>query len=383
MKGSLKIGRVFGIAIQLHYSWFIIFVLITFGMAWSLYDVDPADREPLWACVATGIATSLLLFGSVVAHELAHSLVAIRNGIPVRSITLFFLGGMAQITREATKPKTELLVALAGPACSLVIAGVMGLVWYLVWGHGDGGDSAPSYMVFWLAWINLLLGLFNLIPGFPLDGGRVLRAVLWRRTGDYRRASLAAATVGRGVAYLMIGAGVVTVFLNVLGKDINPFNGIWLAIIGVFLHQTATASYRQVEMRESLRSLLVRSVMLTDFLAVYPSLSLRALAQGHAAGAGSRLFVVNAQRELLGLVTVEDLKSVPETLWDATPVSAVMLPASKMPTVTPKDDAITVMERMEEEGVNEIAVVVGRVLVGVVLRHRLLHLMKLRSELGV
>lgn len=379
MKGSLRIGRLFGISLQLHYSWFIIFALITYGLASSLYDEDTG----LWVSVTTGILTSILLFASVVAHELAHSLVAIKNGIPVKSITLFFLGGMAQITREAARPKTELLVALAGPACSLLLAGIFGLVWVLVWGNSYAGTTGLGYTVFWLAWINLLLALFNLIPGFPLDGGRVLRAVIWHRTGDYKRASRIASLVGRGVAYLLIAAGIIAVFSNVFGRGINPLNGIWLAVIGLFLHQTATASYRQVELRESLRSLKARSVMVTDYLAVYPNLSLRAVVQGYVLPVGGQLFVVAADRRLLGMVSPDGIRSVPQSLWDATPVSAVMVPASKLLVVDPEDGALDILERMEESGVGEMPVVMGGVMLGIVVRQRLLHLIRLRSELGV
>ena len=379
MKGSLRIGRLFGISLQLHYSWFIIFALITYGLASSLYDEDTG----LWVSVTTGILTSILLFASVVAHELAHSLVAIKNGIPVKSITLFFLGGMAQITREAARPKTELLVALAGPACSLLLAGILGLVWVLVWGNSYAGTTGLGYTVYWLAWINLLLALFNLIPGFPLDGGRVLRAVIWQRTGDYKRASRIASLVGRGVGYLLIAAGIIAVFSNVFGRGINPLNGIWLAVIGLFLHQTAAASYRQVELRESLRSLKARSVMVTDYLAVYPNLSLRAVVQGYVLPVGGQLFVVAADRRLLGMVSPDGIRSVPQSLWDATPVSAVMVPASKLLVADPEEETLDILERMEENGIGEMPVVMGGVMLGIVVRQRLLHLIRLRSELGV
>jgi len=379
MKGSLRIGRLFGISLQLHYSWFIIFALITYGLASSLYDEDTG----LWVSVTTGILTSILLFASVVAHELAHSLVAIKNGIPVKSITLFFLGGMAQITREAARPKTELLVALAGPACSLLLAGIFGLVWVLVWGNSYAGTTGLGYTVYWLAWINLLLALFNLIPGFPLDGGRVLRAVIWQRTGDYKRASRIASLVGRGVGYLLIAAGIIAVFSNVFGRGINPLNGIWLAVIGLFLHQTAAASYRQVELRESLRSLKARSVMVTDYLAVYPNLSLRAVVQGYVLPVGGQLFVVAADRRLLGMVSPDGIRSVPQSLWDATPVSAVMVPASKLLVADPEEETLDILERMEENGIGEMPVVMGGVMLGIVVRQRLLHLIRLRSELGV
>ena len=379
MKGSLRIGRLFGITLQLHYSWFIIFAIITTSIAFSLYDED----TEAWIRVTAGILTSILLFASVVAHELAHSLVAIKNGIPVKSITLFFLGGMAQITREAARPKTELLVALAGPACSLLLAGIFGLIWFLVWGGSEEGTSGIGYTVFWLAWINLALALFNLIPGFPLDGGRVLRAVIWRRTGNYKKASRIASLVGRGVAYLMIAVGIIMVFSDVFGQDISAFNGVWIAFVGLFLYQTATASYRQVELRESLRSVTARSVMIADYLAVSPNMSLMALAQGYVLPASGRLFVVTGERRLVGMVTPDGIRSVPQPLWDATPVSAVMIPASKLAVADPQEEALSIMERMDEDGIDEMPVVTGGIMLGIIVRQRLLHLVRLRSELGV
>jgi len=175
MGGSFRLGKILGITIQLHFSWFIIFALIIFFLSYSLHQ----DEYPIWTSVIAGVVTSILLFASVVAHELAHSLVAIRSGIPVKSITLFFLGGVAQITREAARPKTELLMAIAGPLCSLMLAGIFGLIWFLVWDNGQ--QPLALLIIQWLASINLILALFNLIPGFPLDGGRILRALIWQR----------------------------------------------------------------------------------------------------------------------------------------------------------------------------------------------------------
>jgi len=226
MGGSFRLGKILGITIQLHFSWFIIFALIIGLLSYSLHD----EGYSLWTSIIAGVLTSILLFASVVAHELAHSLVAIRNGIPVKSITLFFLGGVAQITREAARPKTELLMAIAGPLCSLVLAGIFGSIWFLVWGNSQE-TFASNNPILWLASINLMLALFNLIPGFPLDGGRILRALLWQRTGDYKRATRIASLAGQSVAYLMIGGGIAIMFINLSTNFYIPVNGIMLAFI--------------------------------------------------------------------------------------------------------------------------------------------------------
>ena len=375
MGGSLRLGKILGITIQLHFSWFIIFALIIFLLSYSLLD-----DYSLWASVIAGVLTSILLFASVVAHELAHSLVAIRNGIPVKSITLFFLGGVAQITREAARPKTELLMAIAGPLCSLVLAGFFGLIWFLVW---DNQTFASNNPVLWLASINLMLALFNLIPGFPLDGGRILRALIWQRTGDYKRATRIASLAGQSAAYLMIGGGIAIMFINISTNFSIPINGIMLAFIGWFLHHFATTSYRQVEMREALRGFTAGAVMETDYIAISPSLSLKELVQNYVLPTGRRYFVVAEDGRLAGMVSFENIKTVPQTRWDITPVRAVMTPADKVVSARPEEEALSILERMEEYDLNQMPVVKERVVLGIVVRENLLHFIRLRSELGV
>jgi Zn-dependent protease/predicted transcriptional regulator len=377
MSGSLRLGRVWGIDVKLHYSWFIIFALITASLSLSFLE-----EHPLWVRIMTGVSTSILLFASVLAHELAHSLVAIRNGIPVKSITLFFLGGVAHIRREAAHPRTELLVAIAGPLCSLVLAAIFGLVWFAVWGIHDA-DSVSGDPVFWLAWINLVLALFNLIPGFPLDGGRVLRAIIWRRTKDYKKASHSAALVGQGVAYLMIAFGVAIVLGGSrIYEGLTAFSGIWIAFIGWFLYRAATTSYRQVELREALRHFKVRSVMGSDYVAVSPDVSLRELVEGYVLRAGSHYFVVFDEGRMKGILTYDDIKSVPQERWGATPVSAVMVPADKLIVAEPEEGALQALERMDDHDADAMPVVKDGIVLGMIVRQNLFRIMQLRSELG-
>ena len=371
MSGSLRLGKVFGVTINLHYTWFIIFALITVSFSLSL----PEDYS-LWLRAITGVFTSVLLFASVIAHELAHSLVAIRSGIPVKSITLFFLGGVAQITREATRPMTELLMAIAGPLCSLVLAGLFYGIGTAVWGDTQDGLDNP---IFWLALINLTLALFNLVPGFPLDGGRILRSLLWRSMGSYKRATHVASLVGRGVAYLLIIGGIALIFTT----DLSPLNGIWLAFIGWFLHSAATDSYRQVEMREALKGLTARAVMSSDYVVVSPSLSLRDLVQGYVLPTGRHYFVVVLEGRLEGVVTLENIKTVSQTQWGITPVRAVMAPADRVVRADPEEEALRVLERMEEHGINEMLVVKEGIVLGIITRANLLRSIQLRSELKI
>lgn len=381
MRSSLRLGKVWGITINLHYSWFLIFALIT-----SLLCFSFLQDYHLWVRVIASIGASLSLFASVMAHELAHSFVAIKSGIPVKSITLFFLGGVAHITREATRPMIELRMAIAGPLCSLMLAVIFGLIWFLIWGNTQPTFDFDNFdnPVFWLAWSNLVLALFNLAPGFPLDGGRILRALLWQGTGNYRRATHIASLVGKGIASLAVGGGVVIFFGSIFTTVLDaPFFGIWLVFIGWFLHTAATTTSRQVEMREALRGFTVQAVMSTDYVSVPPDLSLRKLVQGYVLPGSRRYFVVAEEGRLKGLITFEDIKKVPQTQWDTTPVRVTMTPADKIVSAQPGEEALSILERMEGQSINQIPVIREGVVIGIVVREDLLRFIRLRSELKV
>jgi Zn-dependent protease len=236
MRGVIYLGKLFGIRFQLHFTWFIIFALVTISLVYPEYS--------RWTYWVVGIITSLLFFGSVVAHELAHSLVGRANGVPIESITLFIFGGVAQMTREAPHPSAELKIAVAGPLSSLAIGSAFGLLWLFI-------PSAPepiATMIEWLAVMNGVLAVFNLIPGFPLDGGRVFRSLLWRLTGNYHRSTRIATQVGRGIGYLFMLGGIVIIILR--PSDLSWFDGIWIVFIGWFLENMARTSYRQLRQEE-------------------------------------------------------------------------------------------------------------------------------------
>ena len=240
MGNAFSLGKLFGIHFRLHFTWFIIFVLVTTSLVHPNYSH--------WLYWIIGIITSLLFFASVVAHELAHSLVGRANGIAIESITLFILGGIAQMTKEATRPAAEFRMAAAGPLCSLTIGGLFGLLWLLL----PNIPEPVSVMILWLAIMNGGLAAFNLIPGFPLDGGRVFRSLLWHLTGSYSRSTLIATRIGQGIGYLFILGGISIIFLRPFG--LSWFEGIWIGFIGWFLETAATASYRQIRWQEALRS---------------------------------------------------------------------------------------------------------------------------------
>ena len=227
-----NVGKLFGIQFRLHFTWFVIFILVTVLLVYPDFSQ--------WLYWIIGIITSLLFFASVVAHELAHSLVGRANGIPIRSITLFIFGGVAQMTKEATHPGAELKMAAAGPICSLVIGGSFGLLWLLT----PNMPQPIAIMILWLAIMNGVLAAFNLIPGFPLDGGRVFRSLLWRFTNNYSYSTRIATRVGQGIGCLFILSGISIIFLHPFG--LSWFDGIWIVFIGWFLEGAASASYRQI-----------------------------------------------------------------------------------------------------------------------------------------
>ncbi len=236
MGSAFNLGKLFGIQFRIHFTWFIIFILLTVSLVYPNYSQ--------WLYWILGIITCLLFFASVVAHELAHSLVGRANGIPIENITLFIFGGVAQMTKEVTRPGAELKMAVAGPVTSLVIGGLFALLWLLI----PNITEPVALMILWLAAINGILAAFNLIPGFPLDGGRVFRALLWRFTDNYSRSTRIAARLGQGIGYLFILGGISIIFLHPL--DLSWFDGIWFAFTGWFLGSVASASYRQIRSQE-------------------------------------------------------------------------------------------------------------------------------------
>lgn len=380
MSGSLRLGKILGIEIRIHYSWLIIFGLVSFFVYSDFRDLS----YDIPISLVMGIVASLLLFVCVVAHELAHSIVAMRNGIPVRSITLFILGGVANITKEAERPKTEMLMAIAGPLCSLALGLIFGAVWFIT--GGNHSDATAFYdLLLWLAVLNLGLGTFNLLPGFPMDGGRVLRAVLWQTTKNFKKASHIASVVGQVMGWIMAGVGVSITIAYFTIKTI-PFgldyvDGIWFAIMGWFLKNLAADSYRQVEWHEAMQGVTAMSAMTTDFIVMSPSASLEQLVKDYVLANRYRSLVVASQGKLQGMVTVEDIRRVPQSRWGITTSDAAMTPANKMTSVTPEEEGFSILEKMEKSRLDEIPVVKDSMVIGMVSRNNLIRLMQLRTPL--
>jgi Zn-dependent protease len=370
--GSLTFGRLFGIPLRVHTSWFLIFVLVS----WSLAAGYLPSEYPGWTATAywlVGWLTSLLFFGSVVAHELGHAVVALREGVPVRSITLLIFGGVAQIGREPPTAGAEFRIAIAGPLVSLALglglSGLGVLASRAAWG-------APAV---YLGRINLLLAGFNLIPGFPLDGGRLLRAGLWAWGRNFRQATYAASRVGQVVAY---GFVLIGVYQALSGRLID---GLWIAFIGWFLNNAAVGSWRQVALREVLRGARVEQVMKPAYTLVAPGLTLEQLVNQYVLGLGERRFLVAEPSGggLAGMLTLHNIRAIPREDWPKTAVEQVMTPLEKLHCVGPRDDLAAVLERMVAEDVNQMPVLADGRLVGLVTREDLLRLIQARAELGI
>ncbi len=370
-RSGIPIGRVFGISLRLNYSWFIIFILVTWTLVVGYFPETFPDWNLLTSIIA-GAITSLLFFGSVLAHELMHSIVSQKQGIPVQSITLFIFGGVSQISAEPKKPQHEFRMAMAGPVTSLVI----GIISLAVWFWWKNAPEMISAITFWLGWINIFLAAFNLIPGFPLDGGRVLRSLLWWRSGNLKKATRTASNIGKGVGYLFIAVGVFFVFTG------NWVNGIWMALIGWFLQSAAEGSYRQLVIRELLTGHKAQEIMIRDCFAIPPEMTVDQLVDDKVLGQGIRCFPVVKDDKVLGLVTLHSIRTIPRERWPRTYVRDAMVPFNSLKTVFPDTDLTLVMKIMSEENTNQVPVIMDGSIIGMVTREGLLSFINIRSELN-
>jgi Zn-dependent protease len=371
VRSSLRLGKVFGIPLGVHYTWFIVFALVTLSLATGYFP----SRYPDWSTATNlgiGLLTSLLFFASVLVHELAHSIVALGWGIPVKGITLFIFGGVANIGREPERPLAEFFVAIAGPASSLLLALGFGILWLV----GQGLDVATlAGLGLYLATINLSLALFNLIPGFPLDGGRVFRSVVWALTGDMNRATRWAATTGRVVAVLMIVGGGIMFLMG------NWSSGLWLAFIGWFLDNAASQSAQQAWVREALEGYTAGDLT-SGCQTVDSNMPLDWVVRDHVTPSGESCFIVTDGYEPQGVTTLNQIKRVPREKWGWTPVRQIMTPMSSLKPVGPGEAAYAVLLRMMSEGQSLLPVVDGTRFIGFVRQDKLLRFAQMRSMLG-
>lgn len=381
MPKGFRLARIAGIEVFLDWSLAIIFLLVTFSLA----NVAFPAWHPEWGAGTswlTAAAAAILFLGSVLTHEFSHALVGRRFGIEVPSITLFVFGGMAQMRDEPHAWRPELWMALAGPATSFVLGVVFIGLGMLVAGPMPATDDPESFiaslsplatLLFWLGPINIVLAIFNLVPGFPLDGGRVLRAVLWGVTGDRLRATRWASSGGRAFAWLLIGTG----FAMVLGVNVPFFGtglggGLWLMLIGWFLHNAAVMSYRQLLIRESLLDVPVGRLMRKGTASVSPRLPVREFVEDHLLRGDQRAFTVEEDDRLLGLVCLRDVHRLPRDEWGSRTVADIMTPADRLEVVSSDADGVTALNALGSRNVNQVPVVDHGRVVGIVTREDVL-----------
>jgi Zn-dependent protease/predicted transcriptional regulator len=372
--GGIPIGRFFGIEVKLHWSWFFILFLITWLLATGYFPSIEEYQD--WSAATRwvlGLVTSILFFASVLAHELAHSLVAKAGGLKVSAITLFFFGGVSQLADEPKSPGNEFLMAMAGPGTSLVIAGACWGIFFAT----QHPISPVTGMALWLASMNTLLAAFNLIPGFPLDGGRVLRSIMWWRSHSLLRSTRIASIIGRGFGYLFIFGGIALIFTDYWS------NGLWLLFLGWLLENAAAGSYRQMSLHDILHGHKVSEVMTQDCEVVPSTITVEQLVNDHILVSGRRCYSVVDYGRALGLVTAHDVRAVERKLWPVKTVRNIMTPIDKMRQVRPDDDLSTMMYLLTEQNVNQVPVLQDNNIIGMVWRDSLLAFVHIRSKLGI
>jgi len=357
MAGSIRLFKIAGIDIEINVSWIIVLVLLTWSLATGWFSA----LYPGWSTATywlVSLISALLLFVSVLLHELAHSLVARRRGLSVHSITLFIFGGVSNIEQEPTSPGIEFQMAFVGPIVSLLIAGIA----YLLSLPLRGVNSPITAILTYLAVTNVLLGIFNLIPGFPLDGGRVLRSIIWKVTGSLQKATRAAAIIGQVIAFLFILWGIWQFFGG------NVLNGFWIGFIGWFLLVSAQSANSQVMLQSVFRGVTVGEVMNRAPIMVPADISLQKLVDDYFLRYGIRSALVTQDDQLVGLITLSDIRHVPREQWGQVPVSRVMIPLNRLHVVSPQQSLNDVLPLMVSRDVNQLPVMQDGRVVGVLSR---------------
>ncbi|HEX8691314.1 MAG TPA: site-2 protease family protein [Longimicrobium sp.] len=370
MQANVRLLTVRGIPIGVHWSWLIVFGLVTWSLA-ADYGAAGFPQLGPGARWLLALVTAALFFTSVVLHELGHAVVAQRNGVPVRSITLFVFGGVAAIGREPPSAGAEFRIAAAGPAVSFALAALFAGL------HLLARPWAPlAALGFLLAWINLSLAVFNLVPGYPLDGGRILRSIIWKVTGDPHRATRASAFLGQLVAFAMMGMGL----WRVVRGDLN---GAWLVFLGWFLQNAAASSVAQSALHQELRGVTVGQLMSPRVPIVAPGTTLRALVEERILRQGERRFLVDGAGRVYGLLTLRDVTRVPQAEWPSVTVEQVMVPWERVLAVVPNTGLWEALEMMETAGVGQVPVVAEGRVIGMLTREDVLRHIRLRAELGL
>ncbi len=375
MRSQIKLGKIFGIEIGLHYSWFLIAILIVASLYAEFHRSSAAwgDRVILAMAIATGV----LFFASLLLHELSHSVFARSHGIPVKEITLFALGGVSQLEKEPASATIEFWMAFVGPLTSAGI-GLICLLLKLVAGAAAAKAGTPLVtMLSWLSYINFALAGFNMIPGYPLDGGRMLRAILWWKTGQMDRATRLASKVGQAVGVLFIVWGIAQYFG---GAGIG---GLWISFIGWFLLTAAGESSARVGLAQTFEGVTAGDVMTNDCPALDGNLNIEHFVHDELLRTGRRCFVITQNGKIAGLLTPHEVKEIDRARWPYTTLSDIMRPLDELHTVPPETPLKNALEIMGKEDLNQLPVMTDGHLAGILSRAHIVDYLRTRADLKV
>lgn len=365
--GSLKVATIMGIPIRVHFSWLIIFGLITWSLS-AFYFPKAAPQLPVTAYWISGTIAALLLFVSVAFHELSHSFVALKYKLPIINITLFIFGGVAQMKGEPANPKIEFRMAIAGPLSSFFLSLVFFIIYNLV------TSEVVKALFSYLAELNLILGAFNLIPGFPMDGGRVVRAYIWKKTDDFFYATRKASGYGQKIALFFIVFGLLSIFTGFS-------TGLWLLLIGWFLYTAAQASYQQATLQETLTGVKVKDIMVKDIVSIFPDMTIDTSVNEYFLKYGYGGFPVIDNGKFLGILTLKEIKDISKEKWKIVKISEIFIPHDKKWEVSGEEDAMKALELMINEDKGRLMVIERGNIIGLITRDGIAKYVQVRGEI--
>lgn len=372
MSGSIRLGKIAGISIELHFTWFIIFALVALGITLKLPELVPGiETGARWVL---GISLTLAFFFCLFLHELAHSLVAKRLGIGIAGITFFVFGGVSRMTSEPKSAGDELKMAAAGPLTSIFLGGLFVAAWYVA--RLVGASQALVVGLGGLGFINLALAGFNLVPGFPLDGGRLLRAIIWATTGDLQQATYIASTAGQGFAYLLIAFGVFSLFAR-------DWNGLWFILLGWFLLDAARSSYQQQVLRSALSGVRVREIMTSGVITIPPEMTLQQAVDDYFLRMNYAAFPVADGGNIRGILTLPHVRQVPRERWAYTRAIEAIEPMDGNQWMHPDQDAWEALSTMASQGTGRMLVAEHGQLLGIISRTDIMRFLRVKMELGI
>ncbi len=374
INSGFKLFRVLGIPIYINYTWFIVFSLVVYTLAVSYFPYLGPYYEPFVRWIMAFVA-AIILFSSILLHELSHSYVAQKQGIRIKSITLFVFGGIAQMVGESRTPAGEMKIAVAGPALSLVISGIF---WAIVFVFKRDMATSPVLAIsYFLAYTNMMLAVFNLIPGFPLDGGRMLRAFIWKRTDNLNKATLITSRIGKGFAILLIVGGLWNLLNGVF------ISGLWLIFVGMFLQQAADQGYRQTILHRTLSSVKIRDIMVTPVIVVNDNMTLDHIVNEFFFRYRHNSFpVISGDSIIAGIISIHDIKVVEKEKWPYTIVRDIMHRDIDAFTISPESGALEALDKMIDTHRGRLAVIEDGRIAGMISQRDIMQMLKLKADLG-